>query len=62
MTVKTIGFVMQQLNYLKIFTLFWSTAYVCCIAGCALDVQNKAGEHPLLTAVIYHSEFQVILR
>ena len=31
----------------------------CFIVGSALDVQNKAGEHPLLTAVIYHSNFKV---
>lgn len=29
-------------------------------AGCALDVQNKAGEHPLLTAVVYHAEYKII--
>ena len=49
-----------------IFVWFWPTtmihviSFYCFFEGCALDVQNKAGEHPLLTAVIYHSEYKVM--
>ena len=51
----------KKFSYKTLMLLLWKSKQVTLfnIIGCALDIQNKAGEHPLLTAVIYHSEFQV---